>query len=274
MALSINNSSSSLGLQRNLGKASEDLKKANEKLSSGKRINRPSDDASGAAIAARLSAEASISAVAARNVSDGISISNIVDGALDTVGGIVSRLSELAVQAANGTVGEAGRAALDQEFQALKSELDRTANQTEFNGQQLLAGSGTTVDLQVGTGSSPADRVALTTTGVSSASLGLAGASISSAAGAAAALDLAKQAVQTVAQTRGAVGAVVSRIETAFSNLKTSETNLREAEDRISSADIAQEAANRVKAGILQQGNVGLQAKNNLNAEAVLKLIR
>ena len=273
MAITVNNSASSLNNLRNLNKATSDLNKANERLASGKRNNRPSDDTAGAAVARQLLVDAEVNAVAARNVSDGVSIANIADGALESAAGITARLSELATQAANGTVSDSGRQALDAEFQQLKSELDRISETTSFNGQQLLSGSGADINLQVGTDSSANSQINLRTVGVSAASLGVGSSSISTQAGAQAALDASKNAVASVATTRGNIGSVVSRLDTAFSNIKTSELNQREAEDRISSADIATEVANRTRASILQKGSVGLQAQANSSAANVLKLI-
>ena len=151
MAITVNNSASSLNNLRNLNKATSDLNKANERLASGKRNNRPSDDTAGAAVARQLLVDAEVNAVAARNVSDGVSIANIADGALESAAGITARLSELATQAANGTVIDSGRQALDAEFQQLKSELDRSSETTSFTGQQLLFGSAADINLQVGT---------------------------------------------------------------------------------------------------------------------------
>jgi len=274
MALTINSTVNSLSNLKNLNKASSDLKKANERLSSGKRINSASDDPAGAAIAARLASSAQIDAVAGRNISDGYSIADIADGALQSAGDITTRLSELAAQASNGTLSDSQRSALNDEFQSLKSELDRISNTTEFNGQQLLSGSGGSFDLQVGEDGGSNSQITLKTTGVSSASLNLSSANISTQAGAQAALDQAKAANDSVAQTRGSVGAVVSRLDTAYGNVKTSEVNQREAEDRISSADIAQEVANRLRASILQKGDVSLQAQANSSSANVLKLLR
>ena len=274
MAIKINNSSDSLSNIRNLGRATSDVNKANERLSSGKRINRASDDPAGAAIAAQLAASAEVSAVAARNVSDGVSIANIADGALESAGDITARLSELATQAASGTLSDSQRFSLNQEFQSLKSELDRVSATTEFNGQQLLSGSGSSFDLQVGQDGSADSQIKLKTVAVSSGSLGLGASDISTQAGAQAALTQAKAATDVVSQTRGDIGSVVSRLDTAYNNIKSSEVNTREAEDRISSADIAQEKANQVRGLILQKGNVGLQAQANSNAANVLNLLR
>jgi len=274
MALKINNTADSLSNIRNLGRATADVNKANERLSSGKRINRASDDPAGAAIAAQLAAGAEVSAVAARNVSDGVSIANIADGALESASDITTRLSELATQASNGTLSDTQRFSLNQEFQSLKSELDRISSTTEFNGQQLLSGSGSSFDLQVGNDGSANSQIQLRTVAVSSSSLGLGSTDISTQAGAQAALTQAKAASDVVSQTRGEIGSVVSRLDTAYNNIKSSEVNNREAEDRISSADVAQEKANQVRGLILQKGNVGLQAQANSNAANVLNLLR
>jgi flagellin len=273
MALGISNNSQSQSLINNLNSATNSLYRVNERLSSGKRIVRPSDDPAGGAIAAQLSALASIDSVAARNVSDGVSIANIADGALQSASDISVRLNELATQASNGTLSDSQRASLNQEFQSLNSELDRISNTTDFNGQQLLSGNGVDIALQVGPESGSDSQINLQTNGVSSQSLGLAGLDISTQAGAQAALDKTKTAVDSIAETRGNLGSAVSRLETAFSNIQTSELNQREAEDRISSADIAQEVAERTRLSILQQANTSLLAQSNASAANVLKLI-
>ena len=273
MAININNSTQTNSLVKSLNSSTNELNKVNERLASGKRITRASDDPAGAAIAAQLLVNADSGAVAARNVSDGVSISNIADGALQSAGDITTRLNELATQASNGTLSDTQRGALNQEFQSLKGELDRISTTTEFNGQQLLSGGGASIALQVGTDGSANSQINLQTTGVSAQSLGLGNLDISTQAGAQAALDQTKTAVNTVAQTRGEIGSVVARLDTAYNNIKTSEVNQREAEDRISSADIAQEVANRTRASILQSANAGLLAQANSQASNVLKLI-
>ncbi len=272
MPININGLVNSSNL-RNLDQATKGLKKSFEKLSSGKRINSASDDPAGLAVAQSLLVGADTSAVAARNVSDGLSVANIVDGALTTTGDIVSRLSELATQASNGTLGSDQRAAVNSEFQALKSELDRISSTTEFNGQQLLSGSGNSIGLQVGTDSSSSSQITLNTVGVSASSLGLAGTDLSSQASAQAALDATKNAVANVTQARGEVGSVVSRLDTAFNNLKVSEENLRSSASSIRDLDVAQEAANLTAFKIRQQANVALGAQEKQSAVNVLKLL-
>lgn len=274
MAISINNSSASLNNLKNLNNATKDLNNVNERLASGKRIVRPSDDPAGAAIASKLLNEADLSSVAARNISDGVSMANIADSALQTGSDITTRLSELATQAANGTLSDSQRQALNQEYQSLKTELDRVGNTTEFNGQQLLSGSGAEVKIQAGTDQTSQSNITVSTIGVSSQSLGLANTDLTSQANAQAALTASKNATQAISDSRGELGSSVSRLETAYSNLKTSELNKREAEDRISSADVAAEVANRVRSSVLQQADVGLQAQlNKTNGDLVQRLI-
>ena len=140
MGLRINTNISSLTAQRNLGISTESLTRSLERLSSGLRITRASDDAAGLAISERLRAEVRAYEQAQRNALDGISLLQVAEGALNEVSGILVRLRELAIQSANGTVGTAERVTIDAEFQDLVAEIDRVAAVTEFNGTLLLDG--------------------------------------------------------------------------------------------------------------------------------------
>ena len=173
MSLTINSNVSSLQTQRQLGNRTEALEKNFERLSSGKRVNRASDDPAGLAVALSILAEADTGVVAARNISDGVSALSIADGALQSSSDILTRLGELSTQAANGTLSAEQRSALNNEYQALKSELDRIASTTEFNDQALLSGS-STINLQAGTDGSENSQLGVNLPGVSASSLGLA----------------------------------------------------------------------------------------------------
>lgn len=258
---------------RNLDQTTKDLKISFNRLSSGKRINSGADDPAGLAVSTLLQNQADLSGTAAQNISDGVSISNIADGALSSVSDITSRLSELATQASNGTLSSEQRGALNQEFQSLKSELDRVSNTTEFNGQQLLSGNGASFDLQVGTDQSSNSQISLKTIGVSSQSLGLAGADISTQSGAQAALDLSKTAVNQVSQARGDIGATANRLDTAFNNLKVSQENLASSASAIRDVDFAAQTAQFAAQRISQQKNIALAAQTNSLASNVLRLI-
>ncbi len=145
---------SSLRSQRQLARSSDELSNVFTRLSSGQRINKASDDAAGLAIADSLNADSRVFNQGVRNLNDGISVLNIADGALQELTNITFRLTELAEQAANGTLGIAQRTSLDEEAQALKAEYFRIAKTTEFNGRKLFEGDYGILSLQAGYGTS------------------------------------------------------------------------------------------------------------------------
>lgn len=161
VALSFNSNTLSLVAQRRLSESSQELSRTFERLSSGLRINRASDDAAGLAISSQLSASSRIFSQAIRNANDGISALNIVDGALGELGNVLTRLNELAAQAANGSLSLAQRRALDTEAQKLSSEFNRQVSTTKFNGLGLLDLTSRNFDFQLGSGTSNVISAAL-----------------------------------------------------------------------------------------------------------------
>ena len=152
MPITLGSNIASLMAQRQLGKTTDSLSTVYERLSSGMRINRASDDAAGLAIASGLAADTRIFHQGVRNLNDGISLFNIADGALNELTNIVVRIQELAEQAANGTYSSKQRGALDTEAQTLSKEFTRIQQSTEFNGLNLLNGETNGVYLQAGVG--------------------------------------------------------------------------------------------------------------------------
>lgn len=152
MTVTIGSNISSLKVQRGLGKASSELQGTFERLASGQRINRASDDAAGLAIASALNADSRVFTQALRNVSDGVSILNVAQGGLEALSSVTDRLKELAFQAANGTYSTKQRAALDAEADALTSEYNRIVETTSFNGIKILNGDMRELYLQLGSG--------------------------------------------------------------------------------------------------------------------------
>ena len=150
MALGINTNVASLSAQNQLSKSQELSNQALERLSSGLRINSAKDDAAGLAISQRFSTQIRGLDVASRNANDGISLAQTAEGALVEVGNNLQRIRELAVQSANATNSSSDRAALNAEVEQLASEIDRVANQTNFNGTKLLDGSFSNQLFQVG----------------------------------------------------------------------------------------------------------------------------
>jgi flagellin len=150
MAAIINSNLNSLTAQRNLSQSQASLSTSMQRLSSGLRINSAKDDAAGLSIAERFTSQIRGMSQAARNANDGISMSQTAEGALGAAGGILQRVRELAVQSANATNSASDRAALNAEVGQLTSELDRIAKSTQFNGQNILDGSFTSAQFQVG----------------------------------------------------------------------------------------------------------------------------
>lgn len=285
MAINIRTNIPSLIAQRNLDSASSRLNTSYERLSSGLRINRARDDAAGLAIAESLKADSAIATVAIRNASDGISIISIADQAIGQIGNTLARLAELAQQSANGVFANSQRSALNNEFVALQSEIERIAFTTKFNGLTLLSGGGVVV-FQVGFTGSSLSQVSYSGVEATLAALGLA-ANASSAptysiiaateteaqSAARLALDAINAAITSVTRNRGQLGAAESRLEVTISNLQVARENFKAAESRIRDVDVASEAAELTRLNILQQAGAAILAQANQQPQLALQLI-
>jgi flagellin len=276
MALYVNTNMMSLNTQRHLEETGQSLRTSLERLSSGLRINDAYDDAAGLAIADKLGRDVRVINQAIRNANDGLSALAIGEKALGQVNATFTRLSELASQAASGTVTDTQRSAIQEEFQALLSEVARISNVTTFNGVQLLS-AGTTVTLQVGLDGTTNSQINFTT--IDGSITGLLGVSqtavaASSQASAQSALGQLTSAIATVALKRGTLGASESRLITAINQLRVATENFAAAEGRIRDADIAAETANLTKANILQQAGVAALAQANQRPALALQLLQ
>ena len=285
MSITIGSNISSLKAQRQLTKSTSSLSSTYSKLSSGMRINKASDDAAGLAIADSLKADQKIASVAIRNANDGISSIAIADGALSQVSDVLTRLAELAEQSANGVYSTDQRSALQNEFSALGSEIQRIALTTEFNGVKLLSG-GAGITLQVGFDSNANSQIAIRNVTGTLASLGIgdaAGAMTYSISGATieagqsasrAALDAVNNAIGSLAATRGNLGAVESRLTVTINNLEVAKENFASAESQIRDVDVASEAAELTRLNILQQAGASVLAQANQQPGIALSLLR
>ena len=284
MSITIVSNISSLKAQRQLTKSTASLSSTYSKLSSGMRINKASDDAAGLAIADSLKADQKIASVAIRNANDGISSIAIADGALSQVSDVLTRLAELAEQSANGVYSTDQRSALQNEFSALGSEIQRIALTTEFNGVKLLSG-GAGITLQVGFDSNADSQIAIRNVTGTLASLGIgdaAGAMTYSISGATieagqsasrAALDAVNNAIGSLAATRGNLGAVESRLTVTINNLEVAKENFASAESQIRDVDVASEAAELTRLNILQQAGASVLAQANQQPGIALSLL-
>jgi flagellin len=275
MGFSVISNVNSINAQRNLVKTERGLTTAMQRMSSGLRINQASDDAAGLAISEKLRSQVRGLAQAQRNANDGISLLQTAEGALAESNDMLIRMRELAVQSANGTLGSAERTALNQEFTALKSEMDRIATVTEFNGTKLLDGSlSTGMTFQVGTGSTSSDQISVNISGAGSVAIGLsAGTTLANVTGARAAMGLIDSAINNVTSRRGTMGAAQNRLYSTINNLASSHENLSAANSRIRDADIAQESAAFARTQILMQAGVSVLAQANQLPGLALNLI-
>jgi len=275
MALRINTNAVSLRAQQNLGHASHSLATNVERLSSGLRINSAGDDAAGNSISSKLSADTRSLMQASRNTNDAISVIQTAEGALNEVNGLLTRMRELSVQAANGgTMTSTERSYIDQEFQLLESEINRIVSVTEFNGQKLVDGTiSAGVDFQVGMNNSTNDRIALTVVDNDSTALGLNDEVLTSQTGAQAAIDALDSAIQSVATTRGTLGSTQNRLTITLTNLGNMHENLSAANSRIKDVDVAAESATMTRNQILVQAGVAVLAQANQLPKSALSLI-
>jgi len=280
MSISVLTNVASMNAQRNLAKTQSSLSASIGRLSSGLRINSASDDAAGLGISENLKANIRSLAQAQRNANDGISMSQVAEGAMDDMQGIVSRMRELAVQASNSTLGATERGYIHTEFGQLSAEINRISAVTNFNGTKLLDGTASTgLTFQVGIFNTSNDRLAmsitkLTTSTLGSTSLHVASASLSTAAKAQSAIGAFDKAIQQLSNARAKVGASQNRMQVTINNLAGSQEALSAANSRIRDVDVASETAQLTKSQILSQAGLAVLAQANQMPTAALSLLQ
>ena len=279
MSISVLTNVASLNAQRNLATTQTALAASVGRLSSGMRINTAADDAAGLGISENLKANIRSLAQAQRNANDGISMSQVAEGSMNEMQGIVSRRRELSIQAANGTLGSTERGYIQTEFSTLSDEIDRIGLVTEFNGQKLLEGSASNgLSFQIGIKDSANDRLVMSIGTLMASTLGstvkIANLSLSTAAKAQAAIGSFDKAIQQLSQARAKVGATQNRMTVTVSNLAVAQENLTAANSRIRDVDVAAESANLTKSQILSQAGLAVLAQANQLPQSALSLLR
>jgi flagellin len=274
MAIVVNNNIASLAAQLNLSRNTDQLQRSVEHLSSGLRITRAADDAAGLGIASTLNSQIVSINQATRNANDGISLTQVADGAANTIGNLLSRMRELASQSASGVLGNTQRSYVDQEFTALRSEIDRIANVTKFNGQALLSGTTLSFSIQVGYQSSANDTLSLTLAALDTNTLGLASVNVSTAANAQSALGNLDSAISAVAAARATYGATQNRFAATIDSLQVTSQNFTAAVSRIQDADVAYETSQFTKNQVLVQSGIAVLAQANALPQQALALLR
>jgi flagellin len=276
MGLRIATNVVSMNAQRNLSQTSEKQAASLNKMSSGTRITKAGDDAAGLAISEKLKGSIRSMQQANRNANDGISLIQTAEGGINEVSNILLRLRELSVQAASDTVGDVERGFTDKEFQNLKSEIDRIAQVTKFNGTSLLNGNGKTLDFQVGIENSPEqDRLQYKTTDtdVTLGKLGLSSTGVGKKEMAQDNLAKIDMAIQAVNENRAGLGALQNRLSSTVNNLSISTENLAAANSRIRDTDMASESSELTKQSILAQAGTAVLSQANSTSNLALKLL-
>jgi flagellin len=274
MGIRINTNVSSINTRRHLANSTISFNKSMEKLSSGLRINRAGDDAAGLAISESLKSDIRALDQASRNAADGISLVQTGEGSLDEVSSILLRMKELAEQSLNGTLSNTDRGYLNAEFGALKAEIDRISDSTDFNGVKLLDGTGGTIAIQVGIGTGTSDKVDIDLgLARSTAQLGLS-ATIDAASGATTAMDQIDAAISSVTSARSDFGAIQNRLESSIRNINMTSENLAAANSRIRDVDVAKETSQMTSYQILQQAGVAMLAQANTTTGLAMNLLR
>ncbi|MCP9449023.1 MAG: flagellin [Nitrospira sp.] len=274
MALIVNNNPASIAAQRNLTVSTNALQRSVERLSSGLRITRAADDAAGLGLSESLRAQIRSINQATRNASDGISLTQIADGAASVVGSLLARMRELASQSSSGTVGATERSYIDQEFIALRSEIDRIAQTTEFNGQALTSGSTISFSIAIGFRSGTGNTLSLDLNDITTSSLGLSSVNVSTSSNATSALANIDSAISAVATARAEYGSLQNRLEATITNLQVTSENLTAAESRIRDADVAYETSVFTKNQILVQTGISVLAQANTLPQQALALLQ
>jgi len=260
-----------LNAHRQLGINTDKGAKSLEKLSSGFRINRAGGEAAGLAISEKMRAQISGLGVAEKNAQDGISLIQTAEGGLQETHSILQRMRDLAVQSANGIYDDTeDRARIQSEITALTNEINNIADNTKFNGKQLL-NSTSTITFQIGANH---ETVTLSLTSNTAASLTVNALTLGSQTGASAAIDLIDTAIKTVNINRADLGAIQNRLEHTINNLGVSKENLTAAESRIRDTDMAKEMMEYTKMNILGQAAQSMLAQANQQPQQVLQLLR
>ena len=279
----INHNLSAMYANRNLAFKGKELNNNIEKLSSGMRINKAGDDASGLAVSEKLRSQIRGLNQAERNIENGVTFIQTTEGYLQETQDILHRLRELSVQSANGIYSDEDRMQIQVEVSQLVDEINRIASHAQFNGMNMLTGafssdSDRIMQFQVGANMDQNERVYIGT--MTAQALGLQGAqgssemiSISTPESANMAIGMVDSALRSVSKQRADLGAYQNRFDEASKGVAIAAENLQAAESRIRDADMAQEMVDYAKNSILTQSGSAMLAQANMKTQSVLQLM-
>lgn len=278
----INHNVSAMITQTSLYQADKSMGKSLEKLSTGLRVNRSSDDAAGLAVSERLRGQIRGMGRAKMNAQDGIALLQIAEGAANEIEDTLQRQRELAVQAASDTLTSTDRSYLDLEFKQLNDEIDRITKSAQYNTMTLLDGTGFGQGaagsvLHIGANAKSADEIKITIGSISTTSLGMSSSSgavsISTQAIATSAISTVDSALDKVNRLRADLGSYINRLEHTINNLSNQEFNTQDAESRIRDVDFASETTQFTRNQILVQSSTSMLSQANAKPQSVLSLL-
>ena len=249
-----------------------------ESLSTGSRINKASDDAAGLSIRENMTAQIKGLNAAVRNANDAISMLQTADGALNEVADMLQRMRELGTLAQNDTYSTAQRVAMNDEFTQLQSEIDRIADNTQWNNMNLLDGSGgnwggkSLFSFQVGANAGQTISVAVPGMGI--VSLGIDAVSIGTVTDARDAVTALDDAISVLNTRRSVIGAVINRLTHAVDNLTNVSQNASESRSRVTDTDYATATSELARTQIIQQAATAILAQANQQPQMVLSLLK
>jgi flagellin len=249
-----------------------------ESLSTGSRINQASDDAAGLSVRENMTAQINGLNAAVRNANDGISMLQTADGALNEVTEMLQRMRELGTLAQNDTYSTAQRVAMNDEFTQLQAEIDRIAENTQWNSMDLLNGAGgnwggeSQFSFQVGANAAQTITVAIP--GMDTGSLGISAVSIGTVADAQEAVSALDDAISVLNTRRSIIGAGINRLTHAIDNLTNVAQNASESRSRVTDTDYATATSELARTQIIQQAGMAMLAQANQQPQMVLSLLR
>jgi len=274
--LSVQTNVTALDAAMNVGNAQNEVSETIGQLSSGYRINQASDDAAGLGISESLEANIADYTQAAQNTTDGQSIVQTASSALTEVNSILTRMSSLAMEAANSDVNSSTSADGDvnTEFTQLVSELDRISNDTSYNGTALFTGAPANFTFQVGIGSTPAnDTISFNTFAIDSATLGVSALKVDNNADSEAALTAINTAITMVSTDQANLGAVSEQLSSAANTISAASQSLSAADAGIRDVNVATASASLSQQQVLEQSGIAVLAQANQQPQMALKLL-
>jgi flagellin len=277
MGLRINTNELAIAAQRNLEQTERRMHSVVQRLASGQRIVKSSDDPAGLAISDNLNAQVRSLGQAIRNAQDGISLVQVYEGGTSEISNMLIRMRELAMQSATDTVSDVERKMIDNEVQQIKSEIDRVAQSTKFSNKQLLVGDDVKLEFQVGVGNSDeADRITFDPgkTNLTTSGIDIDGVTALDRESARNSLNNLDAALTSVNDMRSRIGSIQGRLNSTQIAQSIFMENLSAARSRIRDADIAQESANLARETILRQAGVAVLGQANQTPYLALSLLK